>query len=78
MLFRSIFTKAGGALSIVTAVIAFYAAVSESLIKEELPLGKIVKGICKVVGVLFSCGGLSAEKSFPFRTMYRTTISVKR
>lgn len=40
-------TKAGGALGIITAFIAYYAAVSELMIKEEsyfmLPLGAIPK-----------------------------------
>jgi succinate-acetate transporter protein len=39
--------KAGGALGIVTAFIAYYCAVSELLVKEEsfftLPLGQIPK-----------------------------------
>lgn len=40
-------TKAGGALGIITAFIAYYCALSELLVKEEsyfmLPLGKIPK-----------------------------------
>ena len=44
---KAIITKAGGALGIVTAFIAYYAAVSELLVKEEswftLPLGKFPK-----------------------------------
>lgn len=45
---KEIITKAGGALGIVTAFIAYYCALSELLVKEEsfftLPLGKIPKG----------------------------------
>jgi succinate-acetate transporter protein len=40
-------TKAGGALGIITAFIAYYCAVSELLVKEDsyfsLPLGHIAK-----------------------------------